>query len=235
MHPVAAELLTAASFFRYEHSQMYSAIFELAVQDKPAGVITVIEVLDRRGIAEDVGGLKWLRAMSWSVPSAARSFVAIVPESGNGKLGPLPSKPYVETLGRSCRGFVKALDAHNIFRLCRNGSLWLREEDIKVERRRGVYFLALGPRGDNVTREIAHDAGMICLLDLDGVADRCVLPNDEDDEGNPVIPSAVQLMYSDRISRLELLDLLGPLEFDVLFEQLTKTPEDSHPFSYPSS
>jgi len=58
MHPVAAELLTAASFFRYEHSQMYSAIFELVVQDKPAGVITIIEVLDRRGIAEDVGGLK---------------------------------------------------------------------------------------------------------------------------------------------------------------------------------
>lgn len=82
MHPVAAELLTAASFFRYEHGQIYSAIFELVSQGQPADVITVFEVLDRRGIAEDVGGLVYLNALAQSVPSAAnlRRYCEIVKE-----------------------------------------------------------------------------------------------------------------------------------------------------------
>jgi replicative DNA helicase len=82
MHPVAAELLTAASFFQYEHGQIYSAIFELVSQGQPADVITVFEVLDRRGIAEDVGGLVYLNALAQSVPSAAnlRRYCEIVNE-----------------------------------------------------------------------------------------------------------------------------------------------------------
>jgi len=82
MHPVAAELLTPASFFRYEHAQIYSAIFELVSRCQPADVITVFEVLQRRGIAEDVGGLGYLNALAQSVPSASniRRYCEIVNE-----------------------------------------------------------------------------------------------------------------------------------------------------------
>lgn len=82
MHPIAAELLTVASFFQYQHGQIYSAIFELVSQGQPADVITVFEVLERRGIAEDVGGLAYLNALAQSVPSAAnlRRYCQIVNE-----------------------------------------------------------------------------------------------------------------------------------------------------------
>jgi hypothetical protein len=82
MHPVALELLTAASFFCYEHGQIYSAIIELVSKGQPADVITVFEVLDRRGVARDVGGLSYLNALAQSVPSAAnlRRYCEIVNE-----------------------------------------------------------------------------------------------------------------------------------------------------------
>ena len=82
MHCVATELLAVASFFRYEHGQIYSAILELVKQGLPADVITVFEVLDRRGVARDVGGLAYLNALAQSVPSAAnlRRYCEIVNE-----------------------------------------------------------------------------------------------------------------------------------------------------------
>lgn len=81
-HPIAAELLSPASFFRYEHAQIYSAISQMVLQGQPADVITVFEVLDRRGIADDVGGLVYLNALAQSVPSAAnlRRYCEIVNE-----------------------------------------------------------------------------------------------------------------------------------------------------------
>ncbi len=82
MHVVAAEMLNEASFFCVEHVQIFSAIFELVQQGKPADVITVFEVLERRGVSDDVGGLAYLNALAQSVPGAAnlRRYCEIVKE-----------------------------------------------------------------------------------------------------------------------------------------------------------
>jgi replicative DNA helicase len=78
----AADLLTESDFYRYEHRQIYSAIASLVAATKPADAITVHEVLQTLGKAEECGGLPYLDALAKSVPSAAnvRRYAEIVRE-----------------------------------------------------------------------------------------------------------------------------------------------------------
>ena len=78
----AADLLTESDFYRHEHRLIYAAIAQLVAASKPADVITVFEVLQRLGQAEDCGGLPYLNALAQSVPSAAnvRRYAEIVRE-----------------------------------------------------------------------------------------------------------------------------------------------------------
>jgi replicative DNA helicase len=78
----AADLLTESDFYRYEHRHVYTAIGTLVAAGKPADVITVFEVLQSLGKAEDCGGLAYLNALAQSVPSAAniRRYAEIVRE-----------------------------------------------------------------------------------------------------------------------------------------------------------
>jgi replicative DNA helicase len=78
----AADLLTESDFYRWEHRHIYSAIASLVGASKPADVITVHEVLQGFGKAEDCGGVAYLNALAQSVPSAAnvRRYAEIVRE-----------------------------------------------------------------------------------------------------------------------------------------------------------
>jgi replicative DNA helicase len=78
----AAELLTESDFYRHEHRLIFAAIGSLVGAGKPADVVTVNEVLQRLGQAEDCGGLAYLNALAEGVPSAAnvRRYAEIVRE-----------------------------------------------------------------------------------------------------------------------------------------------------------
>jgi replicative DNA helicase len=78
----AADLLTGSDFYRYEHRHIYTAIGTLVAATKPADVITVHEVLQSLGKADECGGLAYLDALAKSVPSAAnvRRYAEIVRE-----------------------------------------------------------------------------------------------------------------------------------------------------------
>jgi len=78
----AADLLTEVDYYRYEHRLIHGAIGRLVGDGKPADVITVFEVLQAQGKAEDCGGLAYLNALAQSVPSAAniRRYAEIVRE-----------------------------------------------------------------------------------------------------------------------------------------------------------
>jgi replicative DNA helicase len=78
----AADLLTESDFYRYEHRHIYAAIGTLIAATKPADVITVHEVLQGLGKADECGGLAYLNALAQSVPSAAnvRRYAEIVRE-----------------------------------------------------------------------------------------------------------------------------------------------------------
>ncbi|MFZ4650969.1 MAG: replicative DNA helicase [Rubrivivax sp.] len=77
-----SDLVTESDFYRHEHRLIYSAIGGLVGAAKPADVITVFEVLQRLGQADDSGGLPYLNALAQSVPSAAnvRRYAEIVRE-----------------------------------------------------------------------------------------------------------------------------------------------------------
>ncbi|MFN9450740.1 MAG: replicative DNA helicase [Rubrivivax sp.] len=78
----AADLLTESDFYRWEHRHIYAAIASLVSGSKPADVVTVHEVLQGLGKADDCGGTPYLNALAQSVPSAAnvRRYAEIVRE-----------------------------------------------------------------------------------------------------------------------------------------------------------
>ena len=78
----AADVVTEADFYRFEHKIIFGAIGALIGASKPADVITVYEHLQMAGKAEDSGGLQYLNALAQSVPSAAnmRRYSEIVRE-----------------------------------------------------------------------------------------------------------------------------------------------------------
>ena len=78
----AAELLTESDFYRHEHRLIYVGIGSLVGAGKPADVVTVHEMLQRLGQAEECGGLPYLNALAEGVPSAAnvRRYAEIVRE-----------------------------------------------------------------------------------------------------------------------------------------------------------
>ncbi|KQP03135.1 replicative DNA helicase [Pseudorhodoferax sp. Leaf265] len=65
------DVLKDGDFYRYEHRLIFAAIRDLVNANKPADVITVYEVLQSVGKADDVGGLSYLNSLAQFVPSAS--------------------------------------------------------------------------------------------------------------------------------------------------------------------
>ncbi|MSQ56501.1 MAG: replicative DNA helicase [Limnohabitans sp.] len=65
------DLLNENDFYRYEHRQVYAAIYALVSTSRPADVITVYEYLQSQGKADEVGGLAYLNSLAQYVPSAS--------------------------------------------------------------------------------------------------------------------------------------------------------------------
>ena len=65
------DLLNENDFYRYEHRQVYAAIYSLVSTSRPADVITVYEHLQSQGKADEVGGLAYLNSLAQYVPSAS--------------------------------------------------------------------------------------------------------------------------------------------------------------------
>jgi replicative DNA helicase len=78
----AADVITEADFYRFEHRLIFAAIAALIAASRPADVITVYEQLQTSGKAAEAGGLAYLNALAQSVPSAAnmRRYAEIVRE-----------------------------------------------------------------------------------------------------------------------------------------------------------
>ncbi len=66
-----AEILRPESFYDHKNQLVYEAIRDLAAQQKPVDVITVVEQLDRKGHLDEVGGMPYVAALSDAVISSA--------------------------------------------------------------------------------------------------------------------------------------------------------------------
>lgn len=74
------DLIRPEDFYRADHRVVFAAISRLIEQSKPADVVTVFELLQQLGQAEDVGGLPYLNSLAQETPSAAniRRYAEIV-------------------------------------------------------------------------------------------------------------------------------------------------------------
>ncbi|MEN7529214.1 MULTISPECIES: replicative DNA helicase [unclassified Cupriavidus] len=77
-----ADFLSEADFYRFDHRLIFQSIARLISATKPADVITVFEMLQVSGKAEEVGGLAYLNSLAQNTPSAAniRRYAEIVRE-----------------------------------------------------------------------------------------------------------------------------------------------------------
>ena len=77
-----AYFLSEADFYRFDHRVIFQSIARLISATKPADVITVFEMLQGAGKAEEVGGLAYLNSLAQNTPSAAniRRYAEIVRE-----------------------------------------------------------------------------------------------------------------------------------------------------------
>ena len=77
-----ADFISEADFYRFDHRMIFQSIARLISATKPADVITVFEMLQGAGKAEEVGGLAYLNSLAQNTPSAAniRRYAEIVRE-----------------------------------------------------------------------------------------------------------------------------------------------------------
>jgi len=77
-----ADFLSESDFYRFDHRLIFQGIARLISATKPADVITVYEMLQVAGKAEEVGGLAYLNSLAQNTPSAAniRRYAEIVRE-----------------------------------------------------------------------------------------------------------------------------------------------------------
>ena len=70
-YSLVSEILRPESFYERRHQLIYSAITDLAVNQKPVDILTVKEQLSKRGELEEVGGPFYITQLSSKVASSA--------------------------------------------------------------------------------------------------------------------------------------------------------------------
>ena len=70
-YSLVSEILRPESFYEHRHQLIYSAITDLAVNQKPVDILTVKEQLAKRGDLEEVGGPFYITQLSSKVASSA--------------------------------------------------------------------------------------------------------------------------------------------------------------------
>ena len=79
---IVIEVLRAASFYAEKHGDIFNAIIELYEKNDPVDMVTLIELLSRKGILEKVGGPAYLTTLVECVPTpkSAQTYAKIVEE-----------------------------------------------------------------------------------------------------------------------------------------------------------
>ena len=67
----AIELLRADEFYRQAHRAVFEAMEELVRNGEPVDIVTVTELLKKKNLIDQVGGISFLASLTNSVPSTA--------------------------------------------------------------------------------------------------------------------------------------------------------------------
>ncbi|MFA6448778.1 MAG: replicative DNA helicase [bacterium] len=79
---IVIEILQADDFYSDKHGLIYKSIIEIYEHNDPVDMVTLIEMLDRKGILEKVGGPAYLTTLVEGVPTpkSAQTYAKIVEE-----------------------------------------------------------------------------------------------------------------------------------------------------------
>jgi replicative DNA helicase len=77
-----ADIVSAGDFYRRDHRLIFEAVAEVVERRGPCDAVTVSEHLERKGLADETGGLAYLGTLARDTPSAAnvRTYAEIVRE-----------------------------------------------------------------------------------------------------------------------------------------------------------
>lgn len=77
-----ADRIIATDFYRRDHQLIFEAIADQAARSEPSDAVTLSETLERKGLADQTGGLAYLAGLVRDTPSAAnvRAYADIVRE-----------------------------------------------------------------------------------------------------------------------------------------------------------
>ena len=77
-----ADRVSASDFYISEHTQIYLAMHELFLTNSEIDIVTLIDVLVRKGIYDKSGGEDYIRTLSQVVPNAlnVKDYARIVKE-----------------------------------------------------------------------------------------------------------------------------------------------------------
>ncbi|MDR0732560.1 MAG: replicative DNA helicase [Dysgonamonadaceae bacterium] len=70
-YSIVSEILKPESFYDKSHELIFTAIQNLAIQEKPVDILTVVDQLRKEGTLEEVGGASYIAQLSQKVVSSA--------------------------------------------------------------------------------------------------------------------------------------------------------------------
>ena len=68
---MAAERIDATFFYKSSHRHVFNAILDLFQKDTEVDLLTITDILKKKGVLEDVGGPSYIAEISNSIPSSA--------------------------------------------------------------------------------------------------------------------------------------------------------------------
>lgn len=144
---LVGDILKADDFFEVRHKAVFEAVSALSMAGKGVDVITVFDVLQSAGKADDVGGLEYLNALTQAIPNAARA------------------RSYAEKVAEKSRQRVLIAETDNAAAMARRG-----DDPAAVIDQITSRFLALLERGQRREPKLISDLAVTWIDSLDELA-----------------------------------------------------------------
>lgn len=108
-----------------------------------------------------------------------------------------------DSLLTRCKNYINHIGDEDVHRLCKNGSLWIKKDDVLNNRITLKSFESLGSRSNQITIQFASRIGAVLLTDFDGIYDSFESENENSENTDSQLPR-----YTHESGRKVLIDSL---------------------------
>jgi len=167
---------------------------------RKSGAMTYSKALDTIAVRE---GFE-----NWSLLMRRVQEPAVDISAAPGRAATQPPEKELVTLDafrRLCIDFIKSLTANDVQRLCWSGSIWIGIDAALTGKVHPRDLIARDLATDQMTQQAGWQTDSILAFDFNGLAERFVLDDDVDADGDPVVPDNARVMYTTEVGRAELI------------------------------